>query len=365
MKLDEILRRRIERHFLGGERGVDVVEVAGRIGGLHAQVASSAQAAADLRLGMATDQATADLQPGAVADQAAAGGRPGAVADLERALWSDRTLVRTWAARGTLHLLPAADLPFWVAAMSTRTRETTGSWLRYHGVTAAQMADIIAAVPDVLGDVPMTREELADAVIAATRHEELRGPLTQGFGAILKPLAFRGLLCSGPPRGRNVTFVAPRAWFGDWEAVETEAAIDRLALAYLDAYGPADFAEFARWFDLKPALARKSFARLELEPVDGHGFLPAGAERPVGRDSVLLLPAFDPYVVGALRLLDVISSGPRSAVSRPQGWISPTLVVNGRIEGVWEEKNGAPAVTPFRTLPAAVRRALPREAAII
>ncbi|UQU63376.1 winged helix DNA-binding domain-containing protein [Couchioplanes caeruleus] len=339
MNLDEIMRRRIERHLLGGERGADVVEVARRIGGIHAQVASSAQAAADLRLG--------------------------ATADLEKALWSDRTLVRTWAARGTLHLLPAADLPSWVAAMSTRTRETTGSWLRYHGVTAAQMADIIAAVPDVLGGDPMTREELAGAVIAATGHEELRGPLIQGFGAILKPLAFRGLLCSGPPHGRNVTFVAPRAWFGDWEPVETEAAIDRLAAAYLDAYGPADSAEFARWFDLKPALARKAFARLDLEPVDGHGFLPAGAERPAGGESVLLLPAFDPYVVGSLRRLDVISSGPRSAVSRPQGWISPTLVVNGRIEGVWEERDGAPAVTAFRTLPAAVRRALPREAAII
>ena len=338
MTLDEILRRRIERHFLGAERGTDVVDVARRVSGVHAQVTSSAQAATDLRLG--------------------------APADLEKALWSDRTLVRTWAARGTLHLLPAADLPLWVAAMSTRTRETTGSWLRYHGVTAEQMADIIAAVPDVLGGDPMTREELAEAVIAATGHEDLRAPLTQGFGAVLKPLAFRGLLCSGPPRGRNVTFVAPRAWLGAWEPVDTGDAIDRLALGYLDAYGPADFGEFARWFDLKPALARTSFARLDLEPVDG-GYLPAGAERPGGGESVLLLPAFDPYVVGSLRQLDLISSGPRSAISRPQGWISPTLVVNGRIEGVWEERDGAPAVTAFGRLPAAVRRALPERAAVI
>jgi len=339
VKLDEVLRRRVERHFLGAERGPDVVEVARRICGVHAQVAASAQAAADLRLG--------------------------APAGLDQALWSDRTLVRTWAARGTLHLLPAADLPSWVAAMSTRSRETTGSWLRYHGVTAEQMADIIAALPDVLGGDPMTREELAEAVITATGHEELRSPLTQGFGAVLKPLAFRGLLCSGPPRGRNVTFVAPRAWLGDWEPVDTDAAIDRLALGYLDAYGPADFAEFARWFDLKPALARKSFARLDLEPVDGFGFLPAGAARPAGGESVLLLPAFDPYVVGALRQLDLVSSGPRSAVSRPQGWISPTLVVNGRIEGVWEERDGVPAVTAFGKLPAAVRRALPEGAVVI
>ena len=36
--------------------------------------------------------------------------------DVRDALWRDRALVKTWAMRGTLHLLPAADLPLYVAA---------------------------------------------------------------------------------------------------------------------------------------------------------------------------------------------------------------------------------------------------------
>jgi hypothetical protein len=336
--LDDILRWRIERHFLGGTRGADAVAVARRLSGVHAQVAASAQAATAIRVG----------------------GAP----DLETALNQDRTLVRTWAARGTLHLLPAADMPLWVAAMSTRTRETKGSWLKFNGVTAEHMADIIAAMPDVLGAAPMTREELADAIIAATGHEDLRQPLTQGFGSILKPLAFKGLLCSGPPRGRNVTFVAPRAWLGEWTAVPAEEAIDALALAYLGAYGPAAPDEFARWFDLSPRLAKASFARLgeRLCPVDGFGYLPADRPDAAARDTVHLLPAFDPYVVGSLRQLDAVSSGPKSAVSRPQGWISPTLVVNGRIEGTWEP---GPVITAFRKLDPMVIRALPDGATIV
>ena len=341
MTLEEILRWRIDRHLLGAERAAGPVQVARRVCGLHAQVAASAHDAAALRMT----------------------GEP----DLDRALWTDRTLVRTWAARGTLHLLPAGDLPLWVAAMSTRTRETTGSGLRYHGVTAEQMRDVIAAMPDVLGGTPMTREELADAIIAATKHPGLREPLIQGFGAVLKPLAFRGLLWSGPPRGRAVTFVAPREWLGPFEPPPADEAIDALALAYLGAYGPADAAEFARWFDLKPALAKKSFARLapRLTEVPGFGFLPAGLPGAEPRETVHLLPAFDPYVVGSTRRLDRISSGPRSAVSRPQGWISPTLVVDGRIEGVWEPSPEGPRVSPFRTLPAAVRRRLPAGAIIV
>ncbi|MFD0742533.1 winged helix DNA-binding domain-containing protein [Phytohabitans flavus] len=333
----QILRWRIERQFLGATRGADAVAVARRLGGLHAQLAASAVTALDLRV---TGGATAE--------------------SVDEEL-GKRRLVKTWAARGTLHLLPADDLPTWVAAMSTRSRESTASWLRYQGVTAEQMADVIAAVPDVLGGEPMTRQELADAIIKATRHDDLREPLTQGFGMLLKPLAFRGLLCFGPPRGRNVTFVAPRQWLDSWDDVDSDAAIDTLTLAYLGTYGPATPEEFSRWFDLKPALAKKAFARLgdQLVAVEG-GSMPAALvgevaqERPV---SVLLLPAFDPYTVASMRQADrVVTGDNRAKVSRPQGWISPALVVDGRIDGVWDEGT----VTPFVPLARSIRSALVR-----
>jgi hypothetical protein len=351
---DQVLRWRVERQFLGGERAPDAVAVARRLCGVHAQLAASAVSAIDLRT---TKRVT---------------GR-----DIDRQLHEERSLVKTWAARGTLHLLPAADLPTWVAAMSTRTRETTGSWLRYHGVTATQMVDILAALPDVLGDTPLTREELADALVAATGHDDLRGPLTQGFGAILKPAAFRGLLCSGPPRGRNVTFVAPRAWLSDWTEVDPEPAADALVLAHLGAYGPAGPEEFSRWFDLKPALARKAFARLgdKLAAVDVDGdpamiaaeHLDSLAAAPrKSRPTVHLLPAFDPYVVGSLRQLDALGAGAHKAlVSRPQGWISPAVVVDGRIVGVWEQDNGRRRVSSFADLPAAVRTRLDHDVTIV
>lgn len=73
--------------------------------------------------------------------------------------------------------------------------------------------------------------------------------------------------------------------------------------------------------------------------------------------TVHLLPAFDPYTVGSLPQLDRVVTGPNKAkVSRPQGWISPTLVVDGRIDGVWEDGT----VTPFGPLAGTVRSALAR-----
>jgi hypothetical protein len=347
-----VLRWRIGRQLLDGTTGPHLVAVARRLCGVHAQLASSAVAALDLRV---------------------AGGTTAAAVDT--AVHRRRTLVKTWAARGTLHLLPAADLPTWVAAMSTRTRETKGSWLRYHGVTAEQMADILAAIPDVLGAEPMTRQELAAAIVEATGHEDATGPLTQGFGALLKPAAFRGLVCFGPPQRRNVTFVAPRAWLGDWTDVATDEAIDALVLAYLGACGPADAAEFARWFDLNPPLAKRSFARLAeagaLAYVDVEGAVGAVPAdlldslveaHPDPRDPVVrLLPAFDPYVVASTRQLAHLMPADRAGeVSRPQGWISPTVVVDGRIAGTWERDGDAVTLVPFGRLDGAARAELDR-----
>ena len=85
-----------------------------------------------------------------------------------------------------------------------------------------------------------------------------------------------------------------------------------------------------------------------------------------GEETVLLLPAFDPYVVGAPRGEDaVLAPEHRARVSRPQGWISPTLVVNGRIEGVWEPSAEGPRVSAFGKVSDATRRALPPDATIV
>src|SRR3954447_5388537 len=93
----------------------DWLHVVSRICGLHAQVQSSAE----LTLWARVD----DLDPGAVS----------------RALWSDRTLVRTWAMRGTLHLLPAAELAMWVGAQGAlRPRYETAAWRKAFGMSSEE-----------------------------------------------------------------------------------------------------------------------------------------------------------------------------------------------------------------------------------
>jgi len=83
--------------------------------------------------------------------------------------------------------------------------------------------------------------------------------------------------------------------------------------------------------------------------------------------SVRLLPAFDQYVIGASRHAEHLLPGDlRPRVYRPQGWISPVLLVNGRMQGVWRHQiqgsRLAVSVKPFVKIPSRVRRAAAEEA---
>jgi hypothetical protein len=92
---------------------------------------------------------------------------------VNRALWTDRTLVKTWAMRGTLHLLPAAEYPVWQAALSTYRHYLKDSWLRYFRLTRDQLEQLMSAVAQALDDRQLTREELAAEVVAQTGSAEL------------------------------------------------------------------------------------------------------------------------------------------------------------------------------------------------
>ncbi|GGT10418.1 DNA glycosylase AlkZ-like family protein [Nonomuraea spiralis] len=330
----QILGWRLRRQFVAGADGPDAVSVARRLCGVQAQVASSAQLAVAVR--------SARPDPG----------------EIDRALWTDRTLVKTWLMRGgTLHLVPADELAGLCSALATLRSWEKGSWQRGHGVTAAEIAAVIEAVPEALKGAPLTREELVDEVVALTGEAHLREALTSGWGALLKPLSRLGELCYGPPREGKVTFTSPRSWVPGWpEALppQEEAGV-RVLRAFLGAHGPATPEMFDTW--LFGGVAKKAVLKgwvkalapelVEVRADDGTTLLALAehaddlaAARPSA--DVHLLPGFDQFILGAPRsLAPLLPPSLKPKVSRQAGWISPVVVHEGRVAGVWEAKNGA------------------------
>jgi hypothetical protein len=318
-----------------------LVEVARQIGGLHAQVMSSADLSLWTRI---------------------RGHRPD---DLPRALWDERTLVKTWLMRGTLHLVPAEDLPVYCAALDSRGEYTDG-WLRYFDLTARDMERLIDVIGESL-DEPRSRRELAGAV-KARLGTGMAKHLGSGWGGFLKPAARRGVLCFGPSEGQTVTFVRPDAWLAEWRKVEPEEAQAELLRRFLAAYGPASRNEFEEWARggsgrrLRPAWELIADELAEVEP---KRFVLARdvqtLERARASRVVRLLPAFDPFLLPRqTRPYLVRSQEEYGRIYRPQGWITPVVLQGGRAVAVWPWKRRGKklevTIEPLQPLPAAVER---------
>ena len=348
---------RVQRQFLDRRAPAgSLVAVASRLCGLHAQLLSSAELTAWARI--------EDVQR----------------ESIQRALWNDRTLVKTWAMRGTLHLLPADELPLWHAALGRSPRYLREAlWKKYFGITLKELERLTAAVGRALDGRVLTREALADEVGRLTRSRAFATKLaTSSWGTVLKPAAFTGQLCFAPSEGQRVCFTHPHSWLpGRGTAVDPHEAPALVARRFLTAYGPATYHDLARWWTGGGvATAREWIAALgeDVCAVDLNGsqaWLLSADLRKL-RDlsltrSVRLLPAFDPYVIAASHHADQLLPGiPRSRVYRPQGWISPVLLVNGRIDGIWRHAITRSrieiVIEPFVKLSGWARRAAGEEA---
>ncbi len=353
---DSVLAWRLERQHLAARAPRDAaLDVVSAIAGLHAQVFSSAE----LTLWARVDE----LEPGWLAG----------------ALWDERRLVKTWAMRGTLHLLRSDELARYAGALSRlRPRHHVPAWLRAHGLTREQADAMLGAIPEVLDGAPLTREALAVAVAERVGDEALAEKLGGGFGDLLKPAAFTGDLCFAPSDGRLVRFTRPASWVpGFTPPGPDEAASAALLRTYLHAYGPAPREQFQRWFGMtSPAEAGRWIAALgddvcEVDVEGSRGWMlaadveAAAAAEPSG--VVRLLPGFDHYVVAAPRDAEAVLPGEhRARVYRPQGWLSPVLLVDGRMAGVWSHDVAggrvAISVEPFAAVGSDVRAGVEAEA---
>ncbi|ATE54659.1 winged helix DNA-binding domain-containing protein [Actinosynnema pretiosum] len=327
---DQVRSWRLGRQFLDPRAAVTAGEVVERLCGVQAQVASAAEFAVATRTGAA----------GGVARDLASG-----------------ALVRTWAARGTLHLLRPGTAPDVLSLLASARTWERPSWQKAFGATPAQVAALAEAVGALLaGGEPLSREELATALAADPRLTALADQLRSSWGALLKTLSWQGVLRHAPPDGARVAFTTP-----PWRALpDPDDAAPRVITAYLSAYGPATPEAFDAWLlrgALRKPVLRKWFAdlgdRLVTVDVEGrtthllaeHADALATAEPTT---SVRLLGPFDQHVLGpgtADRAL--LAPEHRPLVSRAAGWISPVVVVDGRITGTWSITHDTVTVTPF------------------
>ncbi|NUT05859.1 MAG: winged helix DNA-binding domain-containing protein [Hamadaea sp.] len=342
--------RRLDRHGLSTPVA-DVASAARAMCGTHAQVLSAAELSIGLRLADATRQ------------------------DVQNALWSERTLVKTFGPRGTVHLLPAEDLALWCGALGAiPAANPFPAGVR---VTPEQAEELITAIGAILADGEFTVDELTEALGVRVGSWAV-DPVMPAFQTlwprwrqITHLAAHRGVLCFGPNKGRNVTYTNPARWLPGFMPAAAREATSWLLHTYLYAYGPATPQHFARWLAAPPRWANDVFADGDLDEVAVEGTAAwvnrGDTEFPDTAGGVHLLPHFDAYAVGG-QPRDLLFPGEAAtrALAGSQAGNHPVLLVDGVVAGVWHQKKSAKSVAitvdPLRTLSAGHRRQLDTQA---
>jgi winged helix DNA-binding protein len=290
-------------------------------------------------------------EPGAAALSIRARTRGLTRAAVDRALVEERSIVRTWAMRGTIHLVPGEDAGWLTELLAPLSRRSSHRRLEQLGVPEPDRPRALAAIRAALAEHgPLTRAELME-------HVARSGVPTAGQAAahLTQLAALEGIVVFGPPRGAKPTYVPRDDWLGaDLPRLSREGALAELARRYVRAYGPAAPEDLAAWSGLPLRDARAGWAAIanEVAAVDRRGWIATdraswltepAPDPPVTR----LLPAFDTYLLGYRSRDLAVPSEHARRVWPGGGIVRPTVVANGLAVGTWRRTGTAVSIEPF------------------
>jgi hypothetical protein len=327
--------RRLERSLLVTPSAhARPADLAAAMCGTHAQVMAAAEVSIALRMERGTRR------------------------DIQAALWGDRSLIKTYGLRGTVHLFPARDLAMWTGALAA-VPSRLGSYPEGIRLTADESRRIVDAMAAALEGAELTADELEAEIVsrvgdwAAERSVEAFTSAWPRWRLALYDAVAEGVICFGANRGSKVTWTSVGRLVPGFAPMDRHEAVRVLTRAYLRAYGPSTPPWFARWLGAPRRWADDAFASLgeELAVVEVEGtraWLLADDGRfdaPLPK-GVRLLPYFDAFTIAwQPRELMFPDRAADVALAGGQAGTVPLLLVDGVVAGVWRQRKAAKKLT--------------------
>ncbi|NHC12278.1 winged helix DNA-binding domain-containing protein [Motilibacter deserti] len=274
-------------------------------------------------------------------------------AELDAAFAQAR-LVKSSLMRVTLHAVAAEDRPGFHAAMLPTLRAPRLGDTRFTS-SGLSVEDADALVPPLLGFLSAPR---SGAEVEAWLADRLgRDPGPGVWWALRTYAPLRHFPTGGPwSFGPRNAYVAA----GDVpEHSERDAGLAVLVRRYLEAFGPATVPDVAGFCLVQRTRARKAVADLGEQVVRLTG--PDGVElldvpgTPLPDDDApapaRLLGMWDSVLLAYADRSRVVPPAYRKLVTRTNGDVLPTLLVDGHVAGVWRPLEDGIEATAFHALP--------------
>jgi hypothetical protein len=282
-------------------------------------------------------------------------------ARYEALLYEERSLVKLWGQRGTLHIYATGDWPRICAMLAgskswwARAAEKAETYDAY--MELVRQAEALLRQKGVMGRSDLRASGLFN-------DEEHLSP----WGGVFADLVRRGHACHAARSGEGL-FAHRAFWRPDlrWEPPEPDAANVEMARRYLRAYGPATFQDYAHWRGAERQRARRWWAALEPElaqvSVNGQAMhllredleeFTRTTEPPFC--SLHMLHRFDPLLLAHKDKSWIVPAAHYKRVFRSAGHIEGVVLDAGVAVATWRyaRKGDALRITlePFNPLPA-------------
>lgn len=268
------------------------------------------------------------------------GVRTGATrAEVEQAVM-DRQITRSWPMRGTLHLMATEDVRWMCRLLNPPDSNAHRARWAQLGLTDTDLGTARDALTSALvGGAALSRPAAVDLL----RSKGI-DPSGQRAYHLIGRLCQEGLLCQGPPEGRQPTFVLIDDWVPRSRAPARQEAMGILASRYVRSHGPVTERDLAGWTGLGLRFAREAVClagdRIIEERIGDEVFLiHADAPTPRERPDLRLLPGFDEFLLGYKnRSAPLTPEEERRVVPGGNGMFRSTVIDRGLVVGTWTRK---------------------------
>jgi hypothetical protein len=281
-------------------------------------------------------------------------------ADVDRE-FADGQILRTHILRPTWHFVAATDIRWMLSISGPRVHACSSYYYRKNGMTPKLIGRSEKLFARALeGGQARTRTELAETLKRA------RIALFENMLAHLEMHAeLEGLICSGPRRGRQSTYMLLDERVPAAKLPSREEALAALARRYFTSHGPAKVQDFVWWSGMTVRDTRNALEALAgdivAETFDGETYWMSPSSREARREAgaIDLLPIYDEYLI-AYRDRRAMA-GPRKPGDREHDIFAHYLMIDGKVSGTWRRREHDDRIelvlNPYRVLSRSQMRA--------
>ncbi len=261
---------------------------------------------------------------------------------IEEKLYTEKSLIKTWNLRWTIHIIKTQDLPVLISSCNAFYYQRISSiLLKQKKLSQERIEELNSEIKSFLCDSPVTKEYIHSKIPHLTEN------FGDSWGSEFKLLSFKGLLNIVTGKKNKTGFVRTDMWIGkSLPVIDIKQAYGILLEKYLNGYGPAQISEFAYWAGVQKKHAETAVNSIKHKLIKIYDknkkeFLMLKQDLSLLEDTlpeipeILILPKFDVLNLFSKNKLIVTDDSIKKLIFRKAGQIEAVILINGLAGGTW------------------------------